>query len=133
MKNRLIHSIVLGLLFCIIQSFGESIVGFIITDSRGISNVNFEGAFLFGIIRIFMTIVPYIVGFIILDILTGHKLEPSYISLGINLIVLIFIYNSGMIQEDPIAFIVGSIITGFILILINQQVDFRGYIQGKKV
>ena len=131
MKKGLLQSLVLGLIFCIGQSFGESILGFIITDSRGTSNVNFEGAFMFGIIRIVLTIIPYLAGFIIIDRLTNDKIKPSYISFGLNLIALLYIYFSGLIQKDPISFIIGSIVTSLILILIDQRVELRDLIKAE--
>lgn len=129
MKKKILLSLMLGLLFCLGQSFGESIVGFIITDVRGPSNVNFEGAIMFGTIRVGLTIIPYLAGFIIIDRLTSDKLKPSYISFGLNLIALLYIYFSGLIQEDLISFIIGSILTSLILILIDQRVEFRDLIK----
>ena len=98
MIRRVLYSLLLGLVFCAGQSFGESIIGFFITSGRRASDVTFEGAIMFMWIRIAIILIPYLITFVIVDLLTKERMRPSLISLGLNIIILICFYNVGLIQ-----------------------------------
>lgn len=129
MIRRIINSLLLGLVLCAGQSFGESIIGFFITSARRASDVNFEGAIMFMWIRIVMTLIPYLTTFVIVDLLTKEKMRPSLISFVINVIILIYFYNVGLIQKDPTSFIIGSLLTSLILLIIDKQSRTRKYLK----
>ena len=132
MKTNILHSLLLGLIFCVGQSFGESILGFLITNVRRTSDVNFEGVIMFMWIRIALTIIPYLAVFVTGDLITKEKMRPSLMSLGLNIIILIYFYNRGLIQKDPISFIIGSLLTSLILILIDRKLETREYFQKRR-
>ena len=125
MKAGVQNSIFLGILYCFVQTFGEAIAGYIITDVRRISNINFEGAMLFGIIRIILTCIPFVSGFVIVDKLTKFRLKPSSISFVLNFLILVYFYYSGMIQQDPESLIAGSILVSVIFIVIDLKFTIR--------
>lgn len=131
MRKRLLHSILLGLIFCAGQSFGESILGFLITSTSRTSDVNFDGALMFMWMRIAMTIVPYLTVFVIMDLITKERIGPSFISLGLNVIILIYFYNTGLIQKDPSAYIIGSLVTSIILLIIDKGSRIRKYLKNR--
>lgn len=133
MSKRLFQSFSLGLIFFVGQGFGESIIGFIIIILRGSSQVNLEGIFLFGFIRALLTMIPYLVGFIVFDILTKGKIKPSYTSFGLNLMCLLYIYFTGLIQKEPFSFITGSLVTGLILLLIDQKLEIRDFFKSENL
>ncbi|WP_420577986.1 hypothetical protein [Ekhidna sp.] len=120
--NGTLKSIATGALFCVSQRIGESVLGFIITDIRKASDVNFEGAIQFAFMGLFLSIVPYLIIFPLVKTLTKSGLNNSYISAGINLFVLTYFYTSGLIQKDPISFIVGSLIISILLIVVERRI-----------
>lgn len=89
--------------------------------------MTFEGAIMFMWIRIAMTIIPYLTTFVVVDLLTKAKLRPSFISLGLNVIILIYFYNVGLIHKDPASFSIGSLLTSLILLMIDKQSRIRRY------
>ena len=105
MATKVLHSLFLGLIFCGGQSFGESILGFFITVARHSSDINFEGALMFMWIRIAMTIIPYLFVFVIVDLITKDRMRPSFMSLGLNVIILTYFYHTGLIRKDATSFI----------------------------
>jgi hypothetical protein len=127
MIRKILYSLLLGLGFCIGQSFGESIFGFLITTARRTSDVNFEGTIMYMWIRIVMTLIPYLTTFAIMDIVTKEKIRPSFVSLGLNIIILIYFNKIGMLQKDPISFIIGSLLTSLILMLVDKQAITRKF------
>ncbi len=113
------------------QSFGESIVGYFITIAKRSSNVNLDGMIYFTSIRILMTLIPYTITFIIIDKISKEKVNPSFISFGLNFIIMIYFYNIELISKDPASIIFGSILTSFILILIDKNSLSRTFLKNK--
>jgi hypothetical protein len=131
MFRKLSHSLLLGLGFCFVQSFGESIVGFFITTAKRSSNVNLDGMIYYTTLRILMTLIPYTITFIIIDKISKEKVNPSFISFGLNFIIMIYFYDIGLISKDSTSIIFGSILTSFILILIDKNSLSRTFLKNK--
>ncbi len=124
MKTRLLHPIILALLFCVAQSLGEALVGFVFTNVRRASDVNREGAVFFAVIKICLTLAPYVLVFLAINFIS-EKVKPAVVSFVLNLSVLIYFYASGMIQKDPASFIAGSLVTSIVLLVIDKKVGIR--------
>ena len=121
--NSPIKTIASGAFFCLSQRIVESLIGFVLTDLMNVSDVNFEGAIQFAIIGIFLTIVPYLLTFPIVNWLAKGKINNSYISAGINLFVLVYFYKTGLIHKDPTSFAISSIFTSILLILAERKIN----------
>jgi len=133
MATKVLHSLFLGLIFCGGQSFGESILGFFITVARHSSDINFEGALMFMWIRIAMTIIPYLFVFVIVDLITKDRMRPSFMSLGLNVIILTYFYHTGLIQKDATSFIIGSLLTSLVLLIIDKESRTRKVLKKNRV
>lgn len=96
-----------------------------------VSDVNIEGAMLFALIRIFLTVIPYVVVFLVTNYIS-QKLKPASISLVLNLPILIYIYSAGMIQKDPASFIASSLLTSVVLVMICNKVEIRNCLISKE-
>lgn len=130
MRTRLLYPILLALVFCTGQSLGEAVLGFIFTNVRIASDVNREGAVFFAVIRICLTLVPYVLVFLVTNFIS-QQVKPSLISLVLNLPILIYFYSSGMVQKDPASFIAGSILTSIVLLVIDDKVNIRNCLINK--
>ena len=129
MTNSILRTSVLGLAFCIGQSLGESIIGYYIALSRQ-SNINFEGVLLYAFIRFIITVGPYAVVFYF-TFRNTTKILPSVLACGLNLIVLGFLFYTGLIQNDPFSFVAASVLTSISFIFVDKRVNFIGL--GRKV
>jgi len=123
MITNILRTSALGLAFCIGQGFVEAILGYFITTARQASDVNFEGAILYFLVRLIISVAPYVAIFCFI-VLKTSKVLPSIIAFGINLIVLIVFLYVGLIQKDPFSFVTASIITSLTFILIDKRVNF---------
>ena len=89
--------------------------------------MNREGTVLFAVIRICLTLIPYVLVFLATNFV-APKLKPSIVSLVINLPILIYFYASGMIQKDPASFIAGSLLTSVMLLVVDNKVEIRKWV-----
>jgi hypothetical protein len=122
---KTIKTIIVGLVLYLFQVIGESILGLVITKIRRASDVNGEGVFLFAFVKTVYAIVPFLAGFVILTYLTKDKLRPTWILLILNLGLLTWTYFSGLIAKDPWSFIVGSLVTSFVLVIADNKINLK--------
>ncbi|QHT69343.1 hypothetical protein GXP67_23235 [Rhodocytophaga rosea] len=132
MKTCKLNSLIIAWIFCIGQSFGEAFLGFIFTNVRMASDVNNEGAIFFAVIRICLTLIPYLLVFLIANIISP-RIKPSVISFVINLPILIYFYSSGMIQKDPVSFVAGSLLISLILLAIDNKRRIKRYLINREI
>ncbi|MFT5915441.1 MAG: hypothetical protein ACJAWV_003307 [Flammeovirgaceae bacterium] len=74
---------------------------------------------MFIVIRIAMTLIPYLSVFVVGNLLTKELMRPSLLSLGLNIVITIYFFNRGLIHKDPVSFIIGSLLTSLILVLLD--------------
>src|SRR4051794_11798385 len=122
---KTLKAIILGLLLYFFQIIGESILGLMITKIRQASDVNGEGVFLFAFVKTAYVIVPFLAGFVILTYLTKGKLRPTLILFILNIGLLTWTYLTGLISKDPVSFIVGSLVTSFVLIIADIKTNLK--------
>jgi hypothetical protein len=119
--NGILKSIIIGVSYCLSQRLGESILGFIITDVRGASDVNIDGAILFAIIGFLLSVLPYLLLYPLVRGRAQVKISNSTLSAIINLFVLIYFYVSGLIQKDPTSFIIASLLVSMLFVVAERK------------
>ncbi|WP_146894858.1 hypothetical protein [Adhaeribacter aerolatus] len=116
----MIKSIGFGVLFCFLQSICESFLSYWIIAVKGTSDINADGLMLYGITRILLTIVPYVLLFLLTHQIIKKTILPAITAFFINVLILIIFWQQGLIQKEPIIMILSSLTVSCILMVLNK-------------
>lgn len=117
-------SVGLGIIFCLAQSVGESVLAYWFISISGTSNVNLEGMLLYSFIRILLTLIPYILLFWLtyqMKILA----MPALIGFAINVIVLPIFYLLGFNQFEPATIMISSLLMSNFFLISNILISSK--------
>lgn len=118
-----------GIIFCVLQSFGESFIGIFFITILKLRDVNSEGMLLYAIIRIVLTIPFYLFIFPLVRLITNRRIPISYIALVTNIGVIVYFYNIGMIKRYSELFLVISLITSGILLFLDWKFRTKEFLK----
>jgi hypothetical protein len=116
------RSVGLGIMFCLTQSLGESILSYWFISLKGTSNINFEGMILYSFIRIILTAIPYILLFWLAFQLRKARLIPAFIALSINVLVLLTFYLLDIYQKEPATIVLSSMLLSITFLALNKTI-----------
>lgn len=123
MVHNLYRASIFGLMFCLGQSVIEAFFYYLITYTNQTNNINIDGALFYAFVRFILTIGPYfIVFYFALKIDT--KVRPAIIAFELNFVAIVSVFLIGLLQKDPIYFLIASFSTSIGFIFIDKIWNF---------
>ncbi|WP_299762494.1 hypothetical protein [uncultured Pontibacter sp.] len=113
----------LGIMFCLAQSIGESVLAYWFITLKGTSDINFEGMMLYSFIRIVLTVIPYMLLFMLTYKIRKTFVMPALVALSINVLVLITLYLFDIYQKERLAIMFSSLLLSNIFLVTNKLIN----------
>ncbi len=110
-------------MFCLAQSIGESVLAYWFITLKGTSDINFEGMMLYSFIRIVLTVIPYMLLFMLTYKIRKTFVMPALVALSINVLVLITLYLFDIYQKERLAIMFSSLLLSNIFLVTNKLIN----------